>query len=570
MSFEIIFNTQIYGGFSMKFSFKKLNRRIVAVVIVTSILLSGAGGAVAFKYVKAGSDGDSGILTTTVTTTSIEKTLSATGTLISSEESGQFATTTSSYPVEEVYVKVGDIVKKGDALYKLDMSSMEETLAYQQEALSIQNQQNQISSDNAAKAVEDAKQTGAIQVNEANRAVEEAKQTQTAASRTQSEKNTELDRAKSAESEAKSALDSANAAVTSAENAVNTAQSALDAAKKGTTDDEGNTVVDQTAVDKATKDLETAQANLVSAKADRDTKKTAYSTAVSERESAEQAVQSAADSLASANRSLASSQASAENTQNSANNTIISDVQTQKSTELSNKASTLSAEQEIAKSKEELSKAVVYATQDGTVTNVNVVAGQTYSGTEAVIIDNVTNLKASTDIDEANIAKIKEGMVVRIKTDSTGDEVLTGTVTFVSPTATKNSSKTSDDSTSSTASVSKSRATYRVDVTLDCDNEDLRLGMTAKMTFVLDSKENILAVPTSDIQTNDDGNNYVVVQKTDGSTTNVVVTTGLSDDYYTEVSGDIKDGDIIVESSDSGDVDSTLESMGSDGGIYIE
>jgi len=207
---------------------------------------------------------------------------------------------------------------------------------------------------------------------------------------------------------------------------------------------------------------------------------------------------------------------------------------------------------------------------DGTVTNVNIVAGQTYSGTDAVVIDDVSSMKATADIDEAQIPNIAVGQKVQIKTDATGDTVLDGTVVFVSPTATKNSTKSTDGS-STTASVSKTRATYRVDVQIDSPNDALRLGMTAKMTFVIANKDNALAVPTADIQTDADGSKYVVVQNKDKSTKNVKIETGISDEFYTEVTGgDLKSGDTIVENTSDGSADAVLDSMGADGGIYFE
>ncbi len=539
--------------------FKKLNKKIVAAMVAAALIISAIVGVTGVKNVMAKNDEEANnIATVSVVKQDVQKTLSATGTIISAEESGQFATVTGSYPVEEVYVKVGDVVKAGDPLYKLDMSTMEETLSFQQQALDLQNQQNAISQQNADKALQDAKDAGAVQVNDANRSLAQAKQDKAAADRQQSNSNSQLDSARNAESDAKRAYDNANSNVSSIQSKVNDIQKQIDVADENTN------------VDELKKSLDAAKADLNSAMSDRDGKKSAYDSAVSNRQSAEQTLQSAKDSAATAARSLDSASASAANTQNTANNNIISQYQAARTNELSSKANTLSSQQEIAKSKEELSKAVVRASQDGTVTNVNIVKGQTYSGTDAVVIDNVTSLKATADIDEAQIPQIAVGQKVQIKTDATGDEILEGTVSFVSPTATKNSTKTTEGE-SSTASVSKSRATYRVDVTLDTLNENLRLGMTAKMTFITADAKNALVVPTTDLQTDADGNKYVVVQNANGSTKNVTVTPGISDDFYTEIKdGKLKEGDVIVEAGLDGSADAVLDEMGADGGIYFE
>ena len=563
----------------------KFSKKVVAAMVAAALIISTIAGVSGVKYMMAqAKETEEEPITVTVIKQDVEKTLAATGTIISAEESGQFATVSGSYPVEEVYVKVGDEVKKGDPLYKLDMTSMEETLSYQQQALDLQNQQNAITQENANKAVEDAKNSGAVQVNDAGRALDQAKQDKATADRNQSTVNSQLESSKKAEDEAKTAYDNACSEVSSLQSKVDRLQKEVDTASTQTSSsskdddkdskDESSSSSTSGTTDQDLKnkkaDLEKAKTDLSNAIANRDSKKSAYESAVSARQSAEQSLQTAKDSVSSANRAVDSANSSASNAQNSANSNIASQYSAAKSSELAAKSSTLSAKQEIAKSQEELSKAVVYASQDGTVTNVNIVKGQTYSGTDAVVIDNVTSLKATADIDEGQIPQIVVGQKVEIKTDATGDEILEGTVTFVSPTATKNSTK-STEGTSSTESVSKSRATYRVDVTLDNTNENLRLGMTAKMTFITANAKNVLVVPSSDLQTNADGNKYVVVQQADGTTEDVVVTTGISDDFYTEIKdGSLKEGDVIVEAGLDGSADAVLDDMGSDGGIYFE
>ena len=577
-----------------KKAFKKLNKKVIAAMVSAALLISAIAGVSGVRYMKArAEETEEYIPTVQVFRQDVQKTMSATGTIISAEESGQFATVSGSYPVQEVYVKVGDEVKKGDPLYKLDMTTMEETLSYQQQALNIQNQQNAISQDTANRALQDAQNAGAVQITDSTRSLDAAKQEQNTANRNKNNANDSLNNAKDAEDNAKSDMDSASSAVTNAQNKVNELNTKIanlesqisnagtHTEEQITTDAEGNETTTTVEVSndttdlnnqltQAKADLEAAKTALSDAKGNYDSKKGEYNSSVTARQSAEQAVQSANDSVTTANRSVDAAQSSLNNTTQTANSTIVNQAQSVKSSQLSSQASTLSSKQEIEKSQQELSKAVVCASQDGTVTNVNIVAGQTYSGTDAVVIDNVTSLKATADIDEGQIPDIAVGQKVEIKTDATGDDILTGTVTFVSPTATKNSTKTTDQA-STTESVSKSRATYRVDVSLDEGNEKLRLGMTAKMTFITAESKNALVVPSSDIQTDMDGNKYVVVQKDDETTENVNVTVGISDDFYTEITdGDLKENDIIVESDMDGSADAVLDEMGADGGIYFE
>jgi multidrug efflux pump subunit AcrA (membrane-fusion protein) len=129
--------------------FKKLNRRLIAAMVVAALFLSSVIGVISFKKVIAKTSEEMDVMTIQAVKQDVQKTLSATGTIISAEESTEFATTSGSYPIKEIYVKVGDVVKKGDPLYKLDMSTMEQTLSYQKQALSIQNQQNELAAQSA-------------------------------------------------------------------------------------------------------------------------------------------------------------------------------------------------------------------------------------------------------------------------------------------------------------------------------------------------------------------------------------------------------------------------------------
>lgn len=553
-----------------KRALKKFNKKVIAAMVAAAILISAIVGGVKMKEVLAKNDAPQEPVTVTATKQDIQKTITATGSIISAQEETAFATTSGSYPISEVYVKVGDVVKKGDPLYKLDMTTMQETLKYQQEALSLQNQQNAISSGAEERALQKSKDDGAKKIIDANNDLAEAKRSQTAAERARKDADNSLGDARRAESSAQDKVNAANNTLNAANSKVSELQNKLNEAKNmpeenengESTEKEGIISDLESQLDAAKMAVSDAQSSVESAKKDLDSARAGI-------RSAESTLNNAKDTVASSARKLDDANLAAGQAQELADNSVLTEAETMKKAELQAKQSLISSQQEIAKSEQELGKATVYATMDGTVTNVNIKPGQTYSGTDAVVIDNVTDLKASADIDEAQIPYIAMGQKVQIKTDATEGEILNGTVTFVSPTATKNSKK--DGEESKTASVSKTRATYRVDVTLDGNNEKLRLGMTAKMTFIVADKSNVLAVPTSDISTNDDGSKYVVVYKADGTTENVPVQVGISNEFYSEITeSTLKEGAKIVEDSADGGDDAALGSMGADGGIYYE
>ncbi|QFJ55849.1 efflux RND transporter periplasmic adaptor subunit [Pseudobutyrivibrio xylanivorans] len=494
---------------------KKTVLKIVAGVVVVSMVC----GGVYFKFMKPQDIEVETVPTVNVTKQTIEKTISATGSIIAAQETTALASTTGTYPVAEVYVSIGDEVKVGDPLYKLDMSEKQNELSYQQKAYSLLQQKNDIAMANAELELDKQLDAGAVKVVDSNKEVADANKSK--------EDN---------ESKVKKAED----ALGDARRAADRAESDMNAASES-----GDQAAYAAARDK-------------------------YDAALSAVRSAESALTTAKEAVKDADKKIETSTEAQGRTQKEMDRENLFKSRAIESAKLDSQANTIDNQKAIATTKAELDKATVYATQDGVVTNVNIKPGQTYSGAEAaVVIDDMTTLKASADIDEALIPKIKLGQTVNIKTDATEDEVLTGKVTFISPTATKDSDK-DKKSDSSTASVSKKRATYRVDVTLDGVNEVLRLGMTAKMTFLIDKKDNVLAVPSAIIQKDEEGKDYVVVQKSEGETENVTVTTGLSDDYYTEVSGTgIKEGKVIIDSNEAG-IDDMLLSMGADGGINVD
>ena len=492
-----------------------VKKKVLAIIIAAIVVIGGIGGYLHSRSAASlAEESGNAMETVAVEKKDIENTTMVTGTISSAQTASEAPKTTNSYPVKSVNVKVGDEVKKGDLLYTLDMTTVENDLKTQEATASAQSAQDADSINNAARQVSEA-QSQADYANQAaateyNNAVED----QTTAQNTLTNAQTTLSAAQDAENEAL-------AAYNNAKNNRATASQNTDENETGTT-----------YTDAEIADL-----------------KEAYENAVSQRQAAETAVSDATTALTTANRAVETAEQNMNSTAASGASSVASSQDAVNSAQLSASSSNLTTQDSINKDKEELTKAEVYASMDGTVTAVNVEEGQAYSGTDGVVINNTGDLVASANVDEAVISKIKVGMPVRITTEATGDTVLQGTVSFIAPTATKNSSNSqssSTDQSTSTASVSTERATYRVDVTISDKNENILLGMTAKMNFVLESAENALVVPTADISVDASGNATVLKVEEDGSSNEISVKTGISNDYYTEItSKNLEEGDLI-------------------------
>lgn len=88
---------------------------------------------------------------------------------------------------------------------------------------------------------------------------------------------------------------------------------------------------------------------------------------------------------------------------------------------------------------------------------------------------------------------------------------------------------------------------------IEISNPDERLkeGMMATCTVIIEKAQNVVALPVEAIQTNDLNEEYVDVVQIDGKTQSVTIKTGISDDYYVEITSGLNVGDRvqIVKSS---------------------
>jgi len=231
---------------------------------------------------------------------------------------------------------------------------------------------------------------------------------------------------------------------------------------------------------------------------------------------------------------------------------------------------------------EQIEDATVRATMPGVVTSVNVSVGSNFTGGAVASVESLDAFIIEAQIEEYDIPDIAVGMKVLVKTDATRDEELEGIVSYVAPRATNSgsssmggfSSMLSGVDTSSFSSGSGS-ATYLVKITLNEQNERLRLGMNAKVSIITEEKVNTWSVPYDAVYTREDGTTYlekVIGKDEDGNilTEELNVEMGLQGTYYVEViSSEItKDTQILIpDAQGNSSIEELLNMMGADAGI---
>lgn len=82
---------------------------------------------------------------------------------------------------------------------------------------------------------------------------------------------------------------------------------------------------------------------------------------------------------------------------------------------------------------------------------------------------------------------------------------------------------------------------------IEISNPDDRIeeNMSVNCTVIIEKAENVVALPIEAIQRNEDNKEFVDVVQLDGTTMPVYIKTGISDDYYVEITYGLNVGDRV-------------------------
>ena len=184
----------------------------------------------------------------------------------------------------------------------------------------------------------------------------------------------------------------------------------------------------------------------------------------------------------------------------------------------------------------------IYSPVDGIVVSRDVDAGQTVAAsfqtpTLFTIAQDLTKMQIETNVDEADIGEVKEGLSVTFTVDAYPEAVFSGTIKQVRI----------------ASSVVENVVTYPV--IIDVANPDLMLkpGMTANVTIITDKKEGVLAVPSAALRyrpsdySGDTLRGKVIWVLEDGKPLPKEVKLGITDGAYVEIlQGDLNEGQLVV------------------------
>lgn len=466
--------------------------------------------------------------TTTLAYMDLQHIISATGTVVSANARNVYSTQT--YTVEEIPVEVGDKVAAGDTLCVLDGSSI----------------QTQI--EKTELSMEASKKSSAQQVKTAKdnyNATKEALENDTNASLL-SARNT-LDNALASYEKAQDTLAQYkktqslghNTSILQAENSERDAKKTLDAAR-----DALSLLVDlETAApgSVAAADMEKAETTLAKAQ-------DAYLLAVTQlsaqergvnltQQDYEKAVETAYTAYVAAQKSLEAAEASAQTQLKSSENSL-------KTSQIA--ANTDVTEFELSQLYKNLEDTTITAPISGTVTAIYATVGASGSGL-LFVIEDTENLVVETSVKEYDIGTVTPGLAVSIKSDATGDAQYEGRIASIAPTSKKLSTGATDTS---------GDILFETEVDVLSKNSPLRIGMSVRLNYIVEQKQNVLAAPYEAVYTNARGQTCIltIARQESGNylISEVPVTTGMESDLYIEISAETDLADQRVINSPAG------------------
>lgn len=220
-----------------------------------------------------------------------------------------------------------------------------------------------------------------------------------------------------------------------------------------------------------------------------------------------------------------------------------------------------SARVQLQSAQNTLASTVIRAPFDGQIATVGARTGEQVS-TGSVIATLITKQQvAKISLNEVDAARVAKGQKVTLIFDAVDELSLTGHVASINPIGT----------------VSQGVVSYEVTIGLDTQDDRIKDGMSVTAAIMIDTKTDVIAVPSSAVKTQG-GASYVEVFSKDATFTSVPgqtgmvaseapvrvsVETGITSDTSVEIVSGISENDIIVVQTIAGSTAQAPASAGS-------
>lgn len=228
------------------------------------------------------------------------------------------------------------------------------------------------------------------------------------------------------------------------------------------------------------------------------------------------------------------------------------------------------AENSLQDAQENLQDYYIRAPFDGIVTNLSVESGDSISRSDILASVITVDSHAVISLNEVDAAKVKEGDLATLTFDALPDISIAGKVTKIDTIGTVNQGVVS----------------YGAEISFDSQNEMLKPGMSVSAEISVESKEDVLLVPSGAVKTQN-GKNFVLILSEPSSgrgsgsevqenvTANMVnaptperrqVEVGITNNIYTEIRSGLSVGENVVTETVSGGTQAASVTTGSGAG----
>lgn len=165
--------------------------------------------------------------------------------------------------------------------------------------------------------------------------------------------------------------------------------------------------------------------------------------------------------------------------------------------------------------------------------------GSKCTSSNIIKVSYLDTLNMSLSVDESEINSVKVGQEVEITLSADSTKKYTGKISKIN----------------SIGTYATSGTTFTATIEFKNDG-NVKIGMSASCTVVLEEATNVIAVPVLAVQTKD-SQKYVIVVKSDGTTENINIETGISNSSYVQVTSGLSGGEKIQM------IETTTKSTGS-------
>lgn len=201
----------------------------------------------------------------------------------------------------------------------------------------------------------------------------------------------------------------------------------------------------------------------------------------------------------------------------------------------------------LADAKERLADCCVRAPFDGIVAKLNVrnadsVSSESVSSGTSIATLVTRQQLAEISLNEVDVSKVKVGNKATVTFDAVPGLSISGSIVEINAVGT----------------ISQGVVTYDVKIAFDTQDDRIKAGMTLSASIITDVRQNVLTVPNAAVKSQGDTHYIEVAQGIDGNATldpkgmivpsseKVAVEIGSSNDEVTEISSGIGEGDVVV------------------------